>query len=133
MPFPSLSAHQGKVVDYTTIWLSFNFVSPSMTLSSLSGEWQLRVTHTPLPFTEHVFESAARALCAEHLGPRMVTRLNAGPPEALSLSRATVTRSPHPCGENESADRTLLPGRSSTKAPFHFAFCIMTAGLQAGG
>ena len=76
MPFPGLSAHQGKVVDYTTIWLSLNFVSPSMTLSSLCGEWQLRVTHTPLPFTEHVFESAARALCAEHLGPRMVTWLD---------------------------------------------------------
>ena len=40
-------------------------------------------------------------------------------PEALSLSRATVTRSPHHCGENESADRTLPPGRSSTKVrPF---------------
>lgn len=131
--FQALSAHQGKLVDYTTIWLSFNFVSPRMTLSSLSGEWQLRVTHTPLPFINHVHQKFSRALCAEHLGPRKVTRLNAGPPEALSLSRATVTRSPHHCGENESADRTLPPGRSSTKAPFHFAFCIMTAGLQAGG
>ena len=36
--FQPLSAHQGKVIDYTTIWLSFNFVSPSMTLSSLCGE-----------------------------------------------------------------------------------------------
>ena len=50
MPFPSLSAHQGKVVDYTTSWLPFNFVSLTITKASLSGEWQLRVTHTPLPF-----------------------------------------------------------------------------------
>lgn len=75
MPFPGLSAHQGKVVDYTTSWLPFNFVSPNMTLSSLSGERNLRVTHTPLPFTEHVFESVASTLRAEHLGPRKVTRL----------------------------------------------------------
>ena len=133
MPFPGLSAHQGKVVDYTTIWLSLNFVSPSMTLSSLCGEWQLRVTHTPLPFTEHVFESVASTLCAKHLGPRMVTRLNAGPPEALSLSRATVTRSPHHCGENESADRTLPPGRSSMGRSFRFGFSIERSVHQAGG
>lgn len=36
--FQPLSAHQGKVSIHTTIWLSFNFVSPSMTLSSLCGE-----------------------------------------------------------------------------------------------
>lgn len=75
MPFPSLSAHQGKVVDHTTIWLSFNFVSLTITKASLSGEWQLRVTHTPLPFINHVHQKFSRALCAEHLGPRKVTRL----------------------------------------------------------
>lgn len=85
MPFPGLCAYLGKVVDYTTIWLSLDFVSPNMTLSSLCGEWQLRVTHTPLPFTEHVFESAASTLGGATPRPRKVTRLNAGPPEALSL------------------------------------------------
>ena len=76
MPFPSLSAHQGKVVDYTTIWLSLNFVSPSMTLSSLCGEWQLRVTHTPLPFIYHVHQMLTSTSNTENLGPRMVTWLD---------------------------------------------------------
>ena len=92
MPFPSLSAHQGKAVDYTTSWLPFNFVSLTITKASLSGEWQLRVTHTPLPFIYHVHQMFSSTSNRESDGPRKVTRLNAGPPEALSLSRATVTR-----------------------------------------
>ena len=76
MPFPSLSAHQGKVVDYTTIQLPFNFVSSSMTLSSLYDKWHLRVTHTPLPFIYHVHQSVTSTLCGATPRPRMVTRLD---------------------------------------------------------
>lgn len=134
--FQPLSAHQGKVVDYTTIWLSFNFVSPNMTLSSLCGEWQLRVTHTPLPFTEHVFESVASTLRAEHLGPRKVTWLdNLVTGGALAPVSDRSPRSLPSDGSEKvrDADRTLPPGRSSTKArPLTPCFKKL-AGCQAGG
>lgn len=89
--FQPLSAHQGKVSIHTTIWLSLNFVSPNMTLSSLSGERNLRVTHTPLPFnwqsTRCSPEHSVQNIWGRGWSPGWIT----SSPEALSLSRATVT------------------------------------------
>ena len=47
-----------------------------MTKASLSGEWQLRVTHTPLPFIYHVHRVLASTSNREHPGPRKVTWLD---------------------------------------------------------
>ena len=114
MPFPSLSAHQGKVVDHTTIRLSLDFVSLTITKASLSGEWQLRVTHTPLPFIYHVHRVLASTSNREHPGPRMVTWLdNLVTGGALAPVSDRSSHSLSPLGQRMRGRPTLPPGRSS--------------------